>query len=201
MTRPGVSLGLVVALAACASSSPAPSWHSLVAPAGAASAAAPAPARQTLVVGPVSVPDEVDRAQLVLRSAAGLPTLLEGERWSEPLKAQLPRALALALAPRMPGTLVATAIGGGVPSPSWRLGVEVQRFELQRGPDRAVLRAVWTLRRADARDAAATLAPQLFEAVVPAAGPDPAALAAAMAAAVEQLAGQISRSVCAGGPC
>lgn len=192
-------LAAVALLAACASSSPAPHWHSLVPPAGAAPA--PAPMHQTLVVDLVSVPDEVDRPQLVLRSAAGAPTRLDGERWSEPLKAQLPRALALALAPRLSGTLVATAAGGGVALPSWRLAVEVQRFELQRGPDRAMLRAVWTLKRADPRDAVAAIAPQLFEAAVPAAGPQPAALAAAMGTAVDQLAGQISRSVCAAGPC
>lgn len=205
MSRTGLPLGLagLALLAGCASSSPPPNWHSLV-PAAAASAAAPSPqpaARQTLVVGLVAVPDEVDRPQLVLRNAAGVPALLDGERWSEPLKAQLPRALALGLAPRLPGTLVATAAGGSVALPGWRLAVEVQRFELQRGPDRAVLRAVWSLRRADPQAASPNGAPQLFETIVPAAAANPTALAAAMTAAVDALAGQISRSVCAAGPC
>jgi uncharacterized lipoprotein YmbA len=203
MNRTGLTsplvLGATVLLAACASSSPPPGWHSLVPSAGAASA--PAPTRQSLVVGLVSVPDEVDRPQLVLRNAAGVPTLLDGERWSEPLKAQLPRALALSLAPRLPGTLVSTSAGGAVALPNWRLAVEVQRFELQRGPDRAVLRAVWSLKRVDPQAAAPSVAPQLFETTVPAAGSNAAALAAAMTTAVDQFAGQISRSVCAAGPC
>lgn len=195
-------VGAAALLAACASSSPRPNWHSLVPPAGTASSpATAAPVPQTLVVGAVAVPDEVDRPQLVLRDAAGAPTLLDGERWSEPLKAQLPRALALALAPRLPATLVATANGGSIALPDWRLAVEVQRFELLRAPDRAVLRAVWTLKRADPRAGGASPAPQRFETAVAAAGASPAALAAAMANAVDQLAGQISRSVCAAGPC
>lgn len=202
MSRTGLPLGLagLALLAGCASSSPPPNWHSLVPPAATASSPQPV-ARQTLVVGPVTVPDEVDRPQLVLRNAAGVPALLDGERWSEPLKAQLPRALALGVAPRLPGTLVATAAGGGVAMPNWRLAVEVQRFELQRSPDRAVLRAVWSLKRVDPQAAASAAAPQLFETTVPAAGTNAAALAAAMTTAMDQLAGQISRSVCAAGPC
>jgi uncharacterized lipoprotein YmbA len=194
---------LGVAIAGCAGT-PAPGWHSLVPAAAGAAAAAPSPVKQTLVVGMVSLPDEVDRPQLVVRNASGTPALLDGERWSEPLKAQLPRSLALALARQLPGTLVMATPGGTLVLPTWRVGVDVQRFELQRGtPDRAVLRVVWTLRPGGVPDGGAPAAPslQVFEAAVPATGGHPAALVAAMAAAVEQLSGQMSQSVCAAGPC
>jgi uncharacterized protein len=183
----------VAALAGCASS-PAIGWHSLVAPAAlpAASPAASAPVTTTLAVGLVTVPDEVDRPQLVVRGAAGTPTLLDGDRWSEPLKAQLPRALALGLAARLPQVLVVAAPGSAVPVPAWRVVVDVQRFELQR--ERVVLRAVWALRPGGPRDA--TPAPQLFDTSVPVAGAGPAAQVAAMGAAVDELAGRISRSAC-----
>jgi uncharacterized lipoprotein YmbA len=200
------SIWSLVVLAGCASS-PAPHWHSLVPAAPATPAAAAtsgaAPARQTLVVSSIAMPDEVDRPLLVVRSAAGAPALLDGERWSEPLKAQLPRALALALTPRLPATLVTAAPGGTVVLPTWRLAVDVQRFELQRGPDRAVLRVVWALRPGGVRDgtAPAAPAPQVFDTAVPAAGGGTAALVAAMGTALEQLSGQISQSVCAAGPC
>lgn len=197
------SIWSLVVLAGCASS-PAPHWHSLVPAAPAAAVPAmPAPARQTLVVGAFALPDEIDRPLLVVRGAAGEPALLDVERWSEPLKAQLPRALALALTPRLPGTLVTAAPGGTVALPTWRLAVDVQRFELQRSPDRAVLRVVWALRPGGVRDVSATAAPapQVFDASVPAAGSGAAALVTAMATAVEQLSGQISQGVCAAGPC
>jgi uncharacterized lipoprotein YmbA len=186
-------------LAGCASS-PAIGWHSLV-PAAAAlapSAAASAPASTTLMITAVTVPDEVDRPQLVVRGPAGTPALLDGERWSEPLKAQLPRALALGLAARLPQVLVVAAPGNAVPVPAWRLVVDVQRFELQGG--RAVLRAVWVLRPGVPRDAAAP-APQLFEASVPVAGAGPAAQVAAMGRALDELAGRISRSACLASGC
>lgn len=197
--------GIALVGAACTSNSPAPAWHSLVgaAPsAQSASAAGPAPVARTLVVGMVTVPDEVDRPQLVVRSA-GTPALLDGERWSEPLKAQLPRALALALARRLPGTLVGTTAGGTLALPTWRVVVDVQRFELQRGPDRAVLRVVWALRAGGVSDGSAPAGPtpQVFEAAVPASGGSPAALVAAMGAAIEQLSGQMSQAACAAGPC
>jgi len=199
ITRLGIGLGLAVALAGCATDTPPTRWHNLVAAVPGAPAAVPSGAR-TLAVGPVSVPDEVDRPQLVVRTARGAPVRLDGERWSEPVKAQLPRALALALAARLPATVVA-AHDGVLVLPSARLIVEVQRFELQRDPDRAVLRAVWTLRPGAAKEGGPAVPAQVFETVVAAAGPDPTALVAAMTAAVDQLSGRISQSVCAAGPC
>lgn len=180
-----------MALAGCASSPPI-GWHSLVPPAPAAPiAAAPTPATATLVVGLVTVPDEVDRPQIVLRGPDGVPALLDGERWSEPLKAQLPRALALGLAPRLPGVLVVAAPGAAVALPDRRLVVDVQRFELQR--DRAVLRAVWSVRAGMPN--AAPPAPQLFEVAVPVAGGGTAASVAAMRTALDGLVVQISRAL------
>lgn len=188
-----------VALAGCASS-PAIGWHSLVPPAAAPApaAAVSAPATTTLAVGMVTVPDEVDRPQLVVRGASGTPALLDGERWSEPLKAQLPRALALGLAPRLPGVLVVAAPGAAVALPDRRLVVDVQRFELQR--ERVVLRAVWVLRAGVPRDGPAPAA-QLFEASVAVAGAGPAAQVAAMGRALDDLAGRISRSACLASGC
>jgi uncharacterized lipoprotein YmbA len=204
MKRPGWQVTIVAltfGLAGCATS-PAPGWHSLVPATGAAPATTPANAPATaatrsLLIDAVTVPDEVDRPPLVVRNAAGTPSLLDGERWSEPLKAQLPRALALALAPRLPGTLVVAGTGGTIVLPTWRIVLDVQRFELQRdAPDRAVLRVVWSLRPGQ-RDAGAPAAPapQVFETSVPAAGGSPAALVAAMATAIGQLSGQMSQSL------
>jgi len=197
MRLPVVILLALAVLGGCASSPPI-GWHSLVPAAPAPAAAASAPARATLAVGLVTVPDEVDRPQLVLRGAGGTPALLDNERWTEPLKAQLPRALALGLAPRLPGVLVVAAPGAVVPAPGWRLVVDVQRFELQR--ERAVLRAVWSLRPGTPRDGEPP-APQVFDAAVPVAGAGPAAAVAAMATALDQLTGQISRSACAVAGC
>lgn len=225
---------LLLAAGACSSivgDSPAPAWHSLVASAAADATAdtptavpptvvpphAPAAAGQrraisTLAVARISVPDEVDRQPLVL-SSAGERRLLDGQRWIEPLKTQLPRALALALAAEVPG-LQTSAFPAAAPDAARRLVVDVQRFELVAGSaddasksmrPHAQLRVLWALRDgapADAApgsgaDASRTSATpmQLFDIAVPATDASPRALVAAMREAVRLLAQQVGATL------
>lgn len=173
-TRRGAVAALAAAMlaAGCASPSVPPAWHSVVAPAGAATATVPT--TTSVAIGRVAVPEAVDRPALVVESPAGL-VLLDGQRWIEPLKAQLPRALALLLTERVPSATF-TAWPSVPAAAAWRLTADVQRFELAGGPRPAArLRVVWTLRAGDA-----PVEPQVFDAAVPAAGPEPAALVAAM---------------------
>lgn len=188
--RAAMALAALATLGGCSTTSPPTQWHSLVAPGAAAGSAAAGP--RTLLVGLVTLPEEVDRPGLVLRAADGTPQLLDEQRWVEPLKGQLPRGLALALSARLPGWVVAASPSAALPRPGGRLVVDVQRFELQRGPRAgALLRAVWTLRPAGADDAQVSASPQLFETFVTA--PDePAALVAAMRAALDALATRIA---------
>jgi uncharacterized lipoprotein YmbA len=206
---------LFVVLAGCASS-PAPRWHSLVeAPAAAAAAASASPAAggASLVIERITLPDEADRAPLVLQGSGGQRRVLDGERWAEPLDAQLGRSLALALARRAPSLVIAGAPSGVLTRPDWRLRLEVQRFELRPG-DGALLRAVWVLRpgagpAASAPAASTPAAPgtanatvaaapsaQVFERSEAATGDDPALLVAAMARNVDALAQQVAGSLC-----
>ena len=188
------SLAAVLLLAGCAGSPP-PSWHSVLptdAGTAAGGATAPAPAASgaarmaTLQVGRISVPDAVDRSSLVVATGSGL-TVQDGQRWVEPVKAQLPRALALLLAERLPGATVTAwpaTVGG---TPQWRLVADVQRFDLSAAPAQARLRVVWTLRPGDvnATNTGPAALPQVFDVTVPATGgEDPAALVAAMRAAM-----------------
>lgn len=187
-------------LVGCASS-PTIGWYSLVPPGAnqAPADASPHAPRTTLAVSSVTVPDEVDRPQLVLRGPSGTPALLDNERWTEPLKAQLPRALALGLSQRLPQVLVVATPGAAVPVPAWRLVVDVQRFELQH--ERVVLRAVWSLRSTGAGARDAEPAPQRFETVMPVAGSGTAAAVAAMGGALDELTGRIARSFCTAAGC
>lgn len=197
--------GLAAALAAmavlwvgCAAPS-APAWHSLVPAAAmpAAGASAPGvPAPASIAIGRVGVPEEVDRAPLVMLAPGGLK-LLDGERWIEPLKAQLPRAIALGIGQQRPGVL-ATAYPGSAAGARWRLSADVQRFELRTQPAEARLRVAWTLR--GAADGAPP-AMQLFETAVPAEGALPQALVAAMSRAVARFSAEVAQQVCAADGC
>ncbi|URI09173.1 PqiC family protein [Aquincola tertiaricarbonis] len=201
--RPLLAAGALAAallLAGCAGSPP-PSWHSVLPadaqPAAGGATPAPAAARvATLQVGRISVPDAVDRSSLVVATGTGL-TVQEGQRWIEPVKAQLPRALALLLSDRMPGTAVTAWPAGVGGTPQWRLVADVQRFDLSAAPAQARLRVVWTLRPGDpnAGVAGPAATPQVFDVTVPATGgDDPAALVAAMRAALARWADVVARA-------
>ncbi|MCR5863732.1 membrane integrity-associated transporter subunit PqiC [Aquincola sp. J276] len=185
-------LSAAVLLSACASSPP-PAWHSLLPEAASAAAATALPAAAagpSISVGRISVPEAVDRSPLVVAQGSGL-AVLDGQRWVEPVKAQLPRAMALLLAERLPGATVTAWPAAGVAQPDWRLSADVQRFDLAGTPARAQLRVVWTLRAAGTE---AAPPPRVFDTTVAAEGGSEAALVAAMRTAVARWADAVAQA-------
>jgi len=79
-------LGLAV-LGGCASS-PQPTFYTLTSARAQERTQADVPA--AIAIGPVAVPEMVDRPQLVLRVSATQVRLDEFARWAEPLKRQIP---------------------------------------------------------------------------------------------------------------
>jgi len=132
-------------LGACAS--PREHLYALEPPAG-ESVPAAAAAGPILWVGPVSLPELVDRPQLVLREGAFGVNVLEQERWAAPLKDALPRLLAAELARRLPRQLVLAT--GSLPpeGAAAHLRIDVTRFDVERD-GRAVVAAHWSYRPAD----------------------------------------------------
>lgn len=196
---PGLGALLAGALlAAGCASSPPPTFHSLVADAAPAPAVAtqatpatPSASAPSLNVGRISVPEAVDRSPLVVAQGSGL-AVVDGQRWVEPVKAQLPRAMALLLAERLPGTTVTAWPAAGAAVSDWRLTADVQRFELASTPARAQLRVVWTLRAAGTQ---AAPPPKVFDTTVAAAeGGSEAALVAAMRTAVARWADAVAQA-------
>ncbi len=131
---------LLVGCVGCASP-PAVHLHTLM-PAerpqprdGVAVAAGPA-----VLVEAVKVPAEVDQPQWLIRMPDGTLALLESERWAAPLADELRQALREILSQRY-GAVEAPP--GDPATPSWRLRVEVTRFESS--PGEARLESTWTL--------------------------------------------------------
>lgn len=93
----------------------------------------------------VSVPQQVARSQLVVTAGPGRVELLEQERWSAPLAAELGQALSLAVT----GELGAIDVFR-TPTPEqaavYRISTNVQRFESAPG-QYALIDAVWSVRR------------------------------------------------------
>lgn len=103
------------------------------------------PGPVSISIDAVTVPELVDRPQIVVRIDPTQVSIEEYARWAEPLKSQITNVLAADLAQALPGALVAGyGQWAGVPQ-SFHLNVEVQSFESALG-DTATLAALWTVR-------------------------------------------------------
>lgn len=149
--RPLPALAACVALAllgaGCASTPPRlyrlSASNASSAPAPAAAASAPA----TLAVGPVTVPAQVDRPQIVLDAGANQVRVDEFSRWAAPLADNITGVLVTNLAQRLPATDVWAYADTARPAAELSVVVQVQRFDIVPG-DAALLDAVWSVQPA-----------------------------------------------------
>ena len=132
----------VAVLAAACGTSPKENFYTLGSD---PASGAPAPGSNvSIFVGPVTIPEEVDRAPLVLRRGPNQVEILDQERWAEPLKSAIPRVLAEGLMRELGTSRVFAARQGASQPVDYRVAVEVRRFEssLENG---ASIDAVWTI--------------------------------------------------------
>jgi len=101
-----------------------------------------------VAVGPLTLPDIVDRPQLVVREGEYAVSVLEQERWAAPLKETLPRVLAAQLSVQLPERRFLAASSAALGSPDARLSIGITRFDLvpARG---ARISAHWNYRSRD----------------------------------------------------
>ena len=137
-------LALAVAvLAGCASAPPEQEYTlSVEAPAQAIAGMPDA----SIAVAAARLGDMYDRPQLVLRASENRVQILEQQRWAEPLKSGIPRAIAGDLA-RLLGTTHTTSYPRGEAEDlGYRVALEVQRFDatLDQGVN---VEIAWSVRR------------------------------------------------------
>lgn len=138
-------LAAAVALSGCGSP-PKTSFYTLSARGdnGPPAAALAASSQIGIAVGPVTLPELVDRPQLVVRTGENQVALLDQHRWAESLKREIPRVLAGHLARLLGTTRVSVYPGAPGGASDIRIRVDIQRFESI--PDReAALEAFWTV--------------------------------------------------------
>jgi uncharacterized lipoprotein YmbA len=135
-------LGLVYGIAACSSSKV--SFYKLSATAG-SEEVKPASSSPGVSIGPVSLPEIVDRTQLVIQMKGNQVDILEFHRWAEPLKSQIPRLMADNVG-RLLGSGRVSAYPQSISTDAdIRVPVDIQRFEAD--GDVVRIDAFWTLRR------------------------------------------------------
>ena len=184
-----IGLGWVLLAGGCSTAALPERFHTLLA-VDRAAVAAPADLIR-IEVAAVSVPPQVDHAQWVVRQADDSLLLLEQDRWAAPLRDELRGAIADRLFARWSAIDVRGVAAAA--APSWRLRVDVQRFESIPGRQ-ARLEATWSLSPSRPDTPGVVCRSALSEAP---AGGDVAALAAAHRRAVQRLADEIGQRLAA----
>ena len=112
-----------------------------------------AKASYIVAIGAITVPDALDRPQIVTRTGANQVTINEFERWAGPLKGEISRTLAENLTQLLGGASVFTYPQSANVNADYRVLVDVQRFDSAPG-DAASVEVLWQVRPAkgDARN-------------------------------------------------
>lgn len=105
-----------------------------------------AESRLNIVIGPVALPERVDRPQIVTLTGEHSVHASDFNRWAEPLKVAFPRQLAADLGRELGSTRVRIQGQESAVEADLRIEVDVLRFEAALG-ESAVVEAIWTLKR------------------------------------------------------
>jgi uncharacterized protein len=111
-------------------------------------ATAPSPPVDPVAIGPVTLPDRLDRPQLVVRTSANRVDILETHRWAESLKSEIPRIIAADLDVLLKPTRVSVYPQNSGLDAVYRILVDIQRFEMTAG-EGVALDVLWSVRRSD----------------------------------------------------
>jgi len=135
-----------LALAGCLGSSRPARFYTL-APVQVRDGTAPAATDATLAIGPVEIPDSIDRQQIVTRTGANEVVVAEFDRWGSSIDGQITSSLVTTLGDRLAPQQIAvapwrSAILSG--SPTYRAAVSVSRFDGIPGQS-VVLQGRWEL--------------------------------------------------------
>ena len=145
---------LVITCAGCSTPSASERFYALSD--GSTSSSVPAAATSTssalsgIVISAVTVPELVDRPQIVTRDGANRVNVAEQQLWAEPLKNGIGRLLAVRLAKTLADAgrpaRVAAYPQASIANPDLRVTIDVLRFDAVPGGE-AVVDALWSVRR------------------------------------------------------
>lgn len=141
------SLALLAAVLAACGTSPQVHFYTLssnATPAG--GNAQPVAAIPSVGLGPITLPDVVDRPQFVLRTGANQVVIAEEHRWAEPLKSEIPRVIAENLSQMLGVKQVWSYPQSAAETAEVRVLVDVQRFDSAPG-EAVTIDASWTVQR------------------------------------------------------
>ena len=104
-----------------------------------------ATAEYTVAVGPISLPESVDRPQIVVRVGANQVAIMEQHRWAAPLRSEISRVIAEDLGQLLSNRLV-SSYEQNAGRPDIQVLVDLQRFDSTLG-ESVTIDALWSVRR------------------------------------------------------
>lgn len=166
-------------------------FYTLIGTAGASGdGSAATPGLPAITIASITLPEAVDRAELVIRSGTNRLTLLENERWAESLKTAIPRAIADDISQALGGAPVSVQSDNASREARFLVMIDVTRFDSTLG-EAAAIEAFWSVR--PVAGGAVKSGRSSFR--VPVQGPGYDELVAAHALALSQLAGEIAAQI------
>ena len=181
-----LAIGIAALVLAACGSAPKESFYTLEGPGPATGAPTSA---VSIYVGPVVVPEAVDRTPMVVRKGPTQVDIDDFHRWAEPLKTAIPRAVAEHLMREL-GTARVMASRASTAPVDYRVAIEILRFDAS-FTEGSSLDALWTI------TATKGGAPKTGRTVVTERTPTPdhAGVAAAHSRAVARLAADIAAAL------
>lgn len=97
-----------------------------------------------VAIGPVSIPDMIDRPQIITRAGGNQVTINEFARWAGPLKTEIPRVIAENLTQMLTGAPVYIYPQSAHVKADYKVMFDVQKFDATLG-DAATLDVLWSV--------------------------------------------------------
>lgn len=103
------------------------------------------PAAYRVAIGPVTLPELVDRPQLVVHTSAQEVAILEQHRWAEPLKSAIPRVIAADLVEQLGASASAFPQADGSDA-NFAVRLDIARLDAELG-SAVTIEALWSVHR------------------------------------------------------
>lgn len=145
-----LSAVMLSALAGCATTTPASKFY-ILSPVATEAAAQPANLATAIGVGPVALPNYLDRPQIAVRSGANELVYSETHRWAEALKDNMINVLAQNLSLLVPTDKVSVFPWGRSITIDYQVVAEISRFDADASGD-VVLSVNWKLLQEETRE-------------------------------------------------
>ena len=134
----------IMMLTACFGKTPPAKFYTLQ-PVAQSSAGKSLPLNVTLVVGPVAIPDAINRPEIVTRDAGNEVSFSEYQRWAGPLEKSIAAVIAQNIATLLATERVTPFTRENIFKPTHRVVINIDRYDSQLAKE-FLLKATWSIK-------------------------------------------------------